>query len=124
MKKLGHLFLALLVSLSMSLPVLAKEGKSHHTSTSKHTPKSAVRSNKGGKAAGEPTGTARAKEVQALNKRADANRGFTTAPGLNKDKDKDKDKDADKSKKDKDDKSKPKKNKGGDKDGDESKDND
>jgi len=58
----------------------ASRGKASTPSASKASPTSVERSNKGG----EVRGTERAEEVQSMNTKADTERGFTTAPGLEK----------------------------------------
>ncbi len=89
MKKSVYAALALLVTAFLTMPGWARQGNSHHgtgkASTHHHTSSSksshaSARSNKGGKV----RGLERAEEVQEMNKRADANRGFTVAPGVEK----------------------------------------
>lgn len=58
----------------------SRSGTSSDRSVPSHPSMASQRSNKGG----EVRGLERAKEVQAMNKRADANRGFTVAPGVEK----------------------------------------
>jgi len=65
MKKLFHLGLAALVAAFLAMPASAGQGNHGH---------------KGGKV----KGLERTEEVQEMNKRADAQRGFTVAPGLRK----------------------------------------
>ena len=89
MKKSVYAALALLVTAFLTMPGWARQGNAHHgtgkASTHHHTsssksPHAGARSNQGGKV----RGLERAEEVQAMNKRADANRGFTVAPGVEK----------------------------------------
>jgi len=56
----------------------ASHGKASTPSASKASPTSVERSNKGG----EVRGQERAEEVQSMNTKADTERGFTTAAGL------------------------------------------
>ena len=65
MKKLFHLGLAALVAAFLAMPASAGQGNHGH---------------KGGKV----KGLERTEEVQEMNKRADAQRGFTVAPGVEK----------------------------------------
>ena len=115
MKRVLYFGLAFLVFVLLAIPAAAQEserGKARHSkSTSshpaahrmlRHRSKPRHRSNKGGKVRGKE----RAEEVQQMNKKADANRGFTIAPGVEKaeskkhrkDHDADRDKDKDQSK--------------------------
>jgi hypothetical protein len=83
MKKILYLGLAFLVFGFLALPAFARansHGKSAtHIKTSKAS-KSTAHSNKGGTV----KGLERAEEVQAANSKADAKRGFTVAPGVEK----------------------------------------
>ncbi len=88
MKTLFHLGLAALVAASLSVPASARQGNHSHgagksTGPAKSLPsessKASARSNKGGKV----KGLERAEEAQEMNK-ADAQRGFTVAPGVEK----------------------------------------
>jgi hypothetical protein len=83
MKKLLYTGLALLVFGCLAMPASA-QGQAHgksavHSKASTHSQASA-RSNKGG----QVRGLQRAAEVQSMNGRADAKRGFTVAPGVEK----------------------------------------
>jgi len=88
MRNVAYLALAVLVSGFLTLPAWAqKGGKDHaagkasaslHAKSSTHTSMASQRSNKGGAVRGK----ARAEEVQAMNTKADAERGFTEAPGF------------------------------------------
>ncbi len=86
MKRLLHLGLATLVVAFVAIPAVADSGKHghrargspSHVKVSSKSSKASVRSNKGGKVKGRE----RAEEVQEMNKRADARRGFSVAPGV------------------------------------------
>ncbi len=90
MKRVLYLMLAVLV-LGL-LPAWAQRGrhgggtgkaaevKVSKDSASTHSQMSTERSNKGG----QVRGLERAEEVQAMNAKADAKRGFTVAPGVEK----------------------------------------
>ena len=89
MKRLFHLGLAALVAASLYVPASARQGNHSHgagksTGPAKSLPsessKASTRSNKGGKV----KGFERAEEAQEMNKGADAQRGFTVAPGVEK----------------------------------------
>jgi len=78
MKKVLYCSVAFLAALLLVIPTAAQKG----------------RSNRGGNVRGNE----RAEEVQEMNKKADANRGFTVAPGVEKAESKKKDHDADRDK--------------------------
>ncbi len=98
MKKVLYLSLAFLATVLLAMPAAAQRaggGKSGSSGPSMDRD----RSNHGG----QVRGNERAEEVQQMNKRADAHRGFSVAPGVEKaeskkhkkhhDADRDKDKD-------------------------------
>jgi hypothetical protein len=90
MRKATYLTLAVLVMGFLTVPAWAQKGgnghaagkssASLHAKSSAHTSMASQRSNNDGKVRGK----ARAEEVQAMNTKADAERGFTEAPGLSK----------------------------------------
>ncbi len=87
MKKALHLGLGLFVLLFFAVSGWASHGRRGKSSgnsatglTHSHAVKSSARSNAGGKT----RGTERAEQIQSKNTTADTNRGFTTAPGLDK----------------------------------------
>ncbi len=93
MKRTLYVGLAALVFASLSAPAWAQKGGhgrgagkstavsgAPHGKSATHASQARQRSNKGG----EVRGLDRAKEVQGMNAKADAERGFTTAPGLDK----------------------------------------
>ncbi len=89
MKKVPSLALATLVAVFLAVPASARHRNHSHgagksSSHVKRLPskssKASARSNKGG----EVKGLERAEEVQEMNRRADAQRGFTVAPGVEK----------------------------------------
>lgn len=95
MKKMLRSGLAIVVLVFLAMPAWAHKasqaygpaGSSSAASHSKravhpagHKRMSSKRSNKGG----DVRGVERAEEVQTMNKKADANRGFTVAPGVEK----------------------------------------
>src|SRR2546422_11701899 len=87
MKRVLYSGLAFLILALLSMPATAQarshsdkavHGRaSHHAAASRHA-KSNDRSNKGGRLRGRE----RAEEVHAMNRRKDAHRGFTVAPGV------------------------------------------
>ncbi len=89
MKRLFQFGVAALVAAFLAVPASAGQGNhSHGVGKSSNHVKSlpskssnaSAHSNKGG----EVKGLERAEEVQGMNKRADAQRGFTVAPGVEK----------------------------------------
>jgi hypothetical protein len=89
MKGMFHLGLAALVAGFLAMPAPAGQGNhsqgagkstSHAKSLPSASSKASTRSNKAGKV----KGLERAEEVQGMNKRDDAQRGFTVAPGVEK----------------------------------------
>lgn len=92
MKKLLHSGLTLVVLAFLTTPAWAEKGGHSHGSPAAashskgashsvgHKRMSSKRSNK----RGDVHGLERAEEVQAMNTKADANRGFTVAPGVEK----------------------------------------
>jgi hypothetical protein len=83
MRKSLYLSLALAIGLVMGLPAWAQKGThgksaTHSKASAYQSSHSAARSNKGG----QTRGIARAEQVQQMNTKADAERGFTAAPGL------------------------------------------
>ncbi len=86
MKRLIGLGVAIVVAVFLAAPGYARQGRgqgggnSSGARLSSHAPKPNTRSNKGGKVRGRE----RAEEVQEMNKRADRERGFDVAPGVEK----------------------------------------
>ncbi len=87
MKRLSYFILAFAVMTFLAVPAWAQKGgqgghhgKSSTHASAHHSKHSTTRSNAGGKT----QGLERAEQVQEKNTKADANRGFTVAPGVEK----------------------------------------
>ncbi len=82
MKRLLQAALAMMVALFLTAPVWAGQGKGEGHAYGRHKMhrNHSKRSNKHGAVRGKE----RAEEVQGMNTRADKNRGFTVAPGIEK----------------------------------------
>ncbi len=82
MKRLLQAALAMMVALFLTAPVWAGQGKGEGHAYGRHKMhrNHSKRSNKYEKKHGKE----RAEEVQEMNTRADKNRGFTVAPGVEK----------------------------------------
>ena len=89
MKRVFLLLLAILLATSLTAPGWAGPAAPKGDSSSGHAKKwyqwrPHLRSNKGGKKAGEVTGKERAEEVQEMKKRPASKHGTDVAPGVEK----------------------------------------